>query len=76
MCATVETISQKMVDVEAVADHARTLKGVVVARDYKFMCSDPGQYMVKQDIKDQKLNKIVVSSCSPRMHEADFQTCL
>ncbi|MHC4183686.1 MAG: FAD-dependent oxidoreductase, partial [Planctomycetota bacterium] len=64
------------VDVEAVVEHARTLKGVVVARDYKFMCSDPGQDIVKQDIKDQNLNKIVVSSCSPRMHEETFRrTC-
>ncbi|MHC4321438.1 MAG: FAD-dependent oxidoreductase [Planctomycetota bacterium] len=72
VCHCGNNISE-MVDVEAVADHAKSLKGVVVARDYKFMCSDPGQDMVQQDIKDQKLNKIVVSSCSPRMHEATFR---
>ncbi|MHC4322020.1 MAG: FAD-dependent oxidoreductase [Planctomycetota bacterium] len=72
VCHCGNNISE-MVDVEAVADHASTLKGVVVAREYKFMCSDPGQDMVKQDIKDQKLNKIVVSSCSPRMHEETFR---
>lgn len=72
VCHCGNNISE-VVDVEAVADHAKTLKGVVVARDYKFMCSDPGQDMVKQDIKDQKLNKIVVSSCSPRMHEETFR---
>jgi heterodisulfide reductase subunit A len=61
------------VDVEAVVEHAGTLKGVVIARDYKFMCSDPGQEVVKQDIKDFGLNRIVVSSCSPRMHEETFR---
>jgi heterodisulfide reductase subunit A len=72
VCHCGNNISE-VIDVEAVADYAKTLKGVVVARNYKFMCSDPGQDMVKQDIKDQKLNKIVVSSCSPRMHEETFR---
>ncbi len=72
VCHCGNNISE-VVDVEAVADYAKTLKGVVVARDYKFMCSDPGQDMVKQDIKEQDLNKIVVSSCSPRMHEETFR---
>ena len=75
VCHCGNNISE-VVDVEAVVEHARTLKGVVVARDYKFMCSNPGQDIVKQDIKDQSLNKIVVSSCSPRMHEETFRrTC-
>ncbi len=75
VCHCGNNISE-VVDVEAVVDYAKTLKGVVVARDYKFMCSDPGQEIVKQDIKDQNLNKIVVSSCSPRMHEETFRrTC-
>ncbi len=72
VCHCGNNISE-VVDVEAVADHASTLNGVKVARNYKFMCSDPGQDMVKQDIKDHKLNKIVVSSCSPRMHEETFR---
>ncbi|MFQ5975960.1 MAG: FAD-dependent oxidoreductase, partial [Candidatus Hydrothermarchaeales archaeon] len=75
VCHCGNNISE-VVDVEAVVEYAKTLKGVVVARDYKFMCSDPGQEIVKQDIKDQNLNKIVVSSCSPRMHEETFRrTC-
>ncbi|MBA7610702.1 hypothetical protein ES703_17914 [subsurface metagenome] len=56
------------VDVEEVALFAQDLDGVVVARDYKFMCSDPGQNLIKQDIKDFGLNRIVVASCSPTMH--------
>ncbi len=62
-----------MVDVHAVAEHASKLDGVVVAREYKYMCSDPGQELIKQDIKDQRLNRIVVASCSPHLHERTFR---
>ncbi len=61
------------VDVEAVAEHAQTIPGVVVSRSYKYMCSDPGQEIVKQDIVEHKLNRVVVASCSPLMHEATFR---
>ncbi|MBW1764153.1 MAG: FAD-dependent oxidoreductase, partial [Deltaproteobacteria bacterium] len=61
------------VRVEEVADFARQLKNVVVARDYKFMCSDPGQDMIEKDIKEYGLNRVVVASCSPRLHEKTFQ---
>ena len=61
------------VDTEAVAKFAEGLEGVVVARDYKFMCSDPGQELIKQDIKDLGLNRVVVASCSPTMHEPTFR---
>lgn len=64
------------VDVAAVRDFAATLPHVVVARDYKFMCSDPGQEMIRRDIKEYGLNRVVVASCSPLMHELTFQkTC-
>ncbi len=62
------------VDTKAVADHAASLPHVVVARDYMYMCSDPGQDMIKQDIHDFGLNRVVVASCSPRMHEVTFRT--
>jgi heterodisulfide reductase subunit A len=62
------------VDAEAVARYAATLPHVVVARDYMYMCSDPGQEMIKQDIRDHNLNRVVVASCSPRMHEVTFRT--
>ncbi|MGE5255457.1 MAG: NAD(P)-binding protein [Hyphomicrobiales bacterium] len=61
------------VDVEAVAEFARGLDHVVVARDYKFMCSNPGQEFIAHDIDEQKLNRVVVASCSPRMHEPTFR---
>ncbi len=48
-------------------------KNVVVARDYKFMCSDPGQEMIQKDIRELGLNRVVVASCSPRLHEKTFQ---
>ena len=61
------------VDVEQVTKYARALPSVVIARDYKFMCSEPGQDMIKQDIKDLGLNRVVVASCSPYMHEPTFR---
>jgi heterodisulfide reductase subunit A len=61
------------VDVEAVAEFAKTLGSVAVARDYKFMCSDPGQAMIRDDIREYGLNGVVVASCSPRMHEPTFR---
>jgi heterodisulfide reductase subunit A len=61
------------VRVTEVADFARGLKNVVVSRDYKFMCSDPGQEMIENDIRTFGLNRVVVASCSPRLHEKTFQ---
>ena len=61
------------VDVEAVVDHARTLPDVVEAKAYKYMCSDPGQEIVKRDIKEKGLTRVVVASCSPLMHEGTFR---
>ncbi len=57
------------VDVEEVAQYARDLPHVESAWNYKFMCSDPGQQMIIEDIKDKGLNRVVVASCSTRMHE-------
>jgi heterodisulfide reductase subunit A len=61
------------VDVEAVTEYAAGLPGVVLARHYEYMCSDPGQDLIKQDIKEQDLNRVVVASCSPLMHEPTFR---
>ena len=64
------------VDVEAVAAYASELDDVVLARDYSYMCSDPGQDLIKQDIRELGLNRVVVASCSPLMHEPTFrQAC-
>jgi heterodisulfide reductase subunit A len=64
------------VDCKAVAENAATLPGVAVARDYKYMCSDPGQTLIQQDIKDHNLNRIVVASCSPHLHEETFRNAV
>jgi heterodisulfide reductase subunit A len=61
------------VRVQEVAAFARNLPNVAVSRDYKFMCSDPGQEMIENDIKTFGLNRVVVASCSPRLHEKTFQ---
>jgi len=62
-----------VVDVEKVVEHAKTLPDVVVAKNYVYTCSEPGQAMIKEDIKNYKLNRVVVASCSPQMHEPTFR---
>ena len=65
------------VDCPTLAEWAKTLPGVEVSRDYAYMCSDPGQELIQQDIKEQGLNRIVIASCSPRLHEPTFrQMCV
>jgi len=61
------------VDVKAVAQYAAGLPNVVIARDYVFMCSEPGQEIIRNDIKEHRLNRVVVASCSPLMHEPTFR---
>src|SRR6056297_2628686 len=62
------------VRVEEVAEYISHLKNVTVSRDYKFMCSDPGQELIENDIREYGLNRVVVASCSPRLHEKTFQS--
>lgn len=62
-----------VVDVKRVVEMVKELPGVVVARDYLFMCSAPGQELIKEDIKDHQLNRVVVAACSPSMHEPTFR---
>jgi len=62
-----------VVDVEAVRQYAEKLPNVVVAKTYLYTCSSPGQAMIVTDISEQKLSRVVVASCSPRMHEATFR---
>ncbi len=66
----------KMVDVETIAREMSELPNVVVSKDYKYMCSDPGQDLIIKDIKKHNLNRIVVSACSPRIHEMTFRKAL
>jgi len=61
------------VDVNAVAEYAGKLPYVASANEYKFMCSDPGQQLLINDVREKGLNRVVVASCSPRMHEKTFR---
>ena len=64
------------VDVEDVAQWAKEAladDGVVVSRDYKFMCSSLGQELIEQDIKEEGLTRVVVAACSPHLHEKTFR---
>ncbi len=61
------------INCDEVAEFAATLPNVIVAKDSRYTCSDQGQEQIKSDIKEQKLNRVVVASCSPRLHEATFR---
>ncbi|RPI09747.1 MAG: CoB--CoM heterodisulfide reductase iron-sulfur subunit A family protein, partial [Acidobacteriales bacterium] len=65
-----------IVDCKAVAEYAAGLAHVTVSRDYKYLCSDPGQELIRQDIQEHKLNRIVVASCSPHLHEHTFRVAV
>lgn len=59
-----------------VVEYAQTLPGVVVAKEHHYMCSDPGQSLIINDIKELGLDRVVVGACSVAMHEPTFQACL
>jgi heterodisulfide reductase subunit A len=61
------------VDVAAVTEFAATLPNVAIARNYMYMCSDPGQDLIRHDIKEMGLNRVVVASCSPTLHERTYR---
>ena len=65
-----------VIDVAEVARFAGTLPNVTVARQYKYVCSEPGQKMIQADIKNLGINRVVVASCTPRMHEPTFQNAV
>jgi heterodisulfide reductase subunit A len=64
------------VNVPEVVAFARRLPNVTVARENKYMCSEPGQNMIQDDIRELGLNRVVVASCTPRMHEVTFQNAV
>jgi heterodisulfide reductase subunit A len=64
------------VDCGAVAEHAKTLPGVVCAVRNRYTCAEPGQNEIKAAIKEQNLNRVVVASCTPRQHEPTFRQCV
>jgi heterodisulfide reductase subunit A len=64
------------VDCSELARFASTLPGVRAARDYRYLCSDPGQDLIKNDIRELFIDRVVVAACSPRMHEMTFRDVL
>jgi len=66
----------RTVDVEKVAEAASRLPGVAVAKTYQYMCSDPGQNLIKEDVEKHGLTGVVVAACSPRMHEPTFRAAV
>ena len=64
------------VNVEEVTEFASTLPNVAVARHYSFVCSEPGQALIKEDIEEMGLDRVVVAACSPRMHESTFRAAI
>ena len=65
-----------VVDVKALTAYGATLPNVAVSRDYKYLCSDPGQDLIRQDIAERRLNRVVVAACSPHLHERTFRAAL
>ena len=65
-----------VVDVEEITEYAKKLPGVVYATHYRYMCADPGQKLIKDAIKEYRLNRVVVAACSPRLHEPTFRRCV
>lgn len=65
-----------VIDVQQVADEAAKLPGVVSAKTNMFMCSDPGQQAIADDIAELGVNRVVVAACSPRLHETTFRGVL
>jgi heterodisulfide reductase subunit A len=61
------------VDVKGVAESMGNLPGVDVSQDYQFMCSQPGQDLIKKEIEEKGINRVVVAACSPMMHELTFR---
>lgn len=65
-----------VVDIKSVVEASRSYPYVAYATDYQFMCSEPGQEVIKKAVKEHNLDRVVVASCTPRLHEPTFQKTL
>ncbi|MCS7102649.1 MAG: CoB--CoM heterodisulfide reductase iron-sulfur subunit A family protein [Candidatus Korarchaeum sp.] len=65
-----------VIDVNELVEYAKTLPNVVIAKEYVFMCSAPGQNLIKEDIEQYKLNRVVIAACGPEMHEPTFRAAV
>jgi heterodisulfide reductase subunit A len=61
------------VDVKQVVEYAKTIPDVVLVKENRYTCADPGQEEIRKAIKEHNLNRVVVAACSPRMHEPTFR---
>ena len=66
----------RTVDCRKVASESAKLENVVLGRDIQYACSEPGQQSIEEDIAEQALDRIVIASCSPRLHEPTFRQML
>ena len=64
------------VDVERVCENAKKIPGVAIARTNMFMCSDPGQELIMEDLKSGAVDRVVVASCAPDLHEMTFRSAI
>ena len=64
------------VDVDKLVKEATQIGNVVYSAKNRYMCSEPGQHEIKKAIEEQKLDRVVVAACSPRMHEPTFRECV
>lgn len=64
------------VDVNQVTEAAKSMPDVVYATNYQYMCSEPGQQLIRDAIAEHRLNRVVVASCTPRLHEPTFRKTL
>lgn len=67
---------QGTVDCAAVSEYAKTLPDVVAVVQNKYTCADPGQNEIKKAIREHNLNRVVVASCTPKIHEPTFRACV
>jgi len=65
-----------VISVPDLVEYSKTLPNVVLAKEYKFLCSDIGQKLIQDDIKEGLINRVIVAACSPRMHEPTFRATL
>lgn len=65
-----------VIDPKSVAEYVSSVPGVVLAKDNLYMCADPGQRLIQEDIKEHNLNRVIVAACSPRLHEPTFRACV
>ncbi len=66
----------EVMNVDDIVKYTASLPNVIVAQDYRYVCSDPGQVLIKNDVEEYDLDRVVVASCSPRMHESTFRKVL